>query len=209
MIRSEWRWAWVLAVGALAALPVACGDGATAPDQGVPEEELRFLVLPPDLRTLETRDTSFWAVRGQDTRFEIRYVPEAGQTEGDEFLTFRIRSDGLYRRPSGQLFADGDSIQIHVTVADDGRFLFDFQPSGLRFDPDSPAELEVEYERLGGDLDGDGDTDADDAEIEQNLRLWRQEAPGELWYPIGTIRFEELDELRGEIEGFTGFAVAI
>ena len=198
-----------MAVMLLAGLPLACDEGATAPEAGVPEQSLQFLQMPDDLQPLVTRDTSFWAVRGQDIQFTLRYEPEAGEDEGEEFLTFQIESDGLYRKPSGELFVEGDSIEIHVAVDEGGRFLVDFQPSGLVFNPDSPAQLEIEYRLLEGDLDNDGDIDDDDDEIEQNLQLWRQEAPGELWYPVGTIQFEETDELEGEIDGFTGFAVAI
>lgn len=209
MTRRHWWWLLVLALAA--GLPsLACESDTTDPAQeGVPEDMLRFLRLPEDLAPLETRDTSFWAVRGENTRFVLHYLPAAGETEGEEFLTFDIHADGLYRKPSGAPFAEGDSIQIHVTVDDAGRFLFDFQPSGLIFNPSSPAEIEVEYRRLEGDLDGDGDVDTDDDDFEDGMRLWKQEAPGELWYPVGTIIFEETDEIEGVITSFTGFAVAV
>ena len=185
-------------------------DPATDPGiEGVPEEELQVLMFPDSLLPLVTKDTSFWAVRGRDTTFVLRYQPQSGEQEGEEFLAFRVRQDALLERPNGTAFAEGDSIEIHIAVDETGRFLFDFQPSGLKFDPDEPAELRVYYLGLDGDLDGDGDVDADDNDIEENLRIWRQEAPGDLWYPVGTIRLKDIDELRGEIEGFTGFAVAI
>ncbi|MGK7313166.1 MAG: hypothetical protein ACN0LA_13080 [Candidatus Longimicrobiales bacterium M2_2A_002] len=207
--RRRARWTLLLAVAVLGGV-AACDESATGPAQeGVPEGSLQFLTMPSDLQPLETRDTSFWAVRGEDSQLVIRYVPEAGATEGEEFLTFRVRAQSLYRKPNGDPFAPGDSIEIHVTIDDTGRFLFDFEPSGLEFNPNEPAELEIEYRRLNGDLDDDGDVDDDDIEIEQSMRLWKQEAPGALWFPVGTIILEETDEIEGVIDSFTGFAVAV
>lgn len=207
--RIRARWAFLLAAALLGGL-AGCDGSATDPaEQGVPEESLQFLTMPSDLQPLETRDTSFWAVRGQDSELVIRYIPAAGEATGDEFLRFRVRDESLYRKPNGDPFAVGDSIEIHVTIDDGGRFLFDFEPSGLVFNPVEPAELEIEYERLGGDLDDDGDVDDDDLRIEQSMRLWKQEAPGALWFPVGTIILEEIDEIDGVIDSFTGFAVAV
>lgn len=203
-------WDRCLLLALVTALALGACNQTTGPvEEGVPEEELQFLEFPDDLLSLVTMDTSFWAVRGRDTTFVLRYKPESGEEQGEEFLAFRVRQDALLERPDGTPFAEGDSIEIRITVDEDGRFLFDFQPSGLTFNPDEPAELRVWYLRLEGDLDGDGDADSDDEELEDNLRLWKQEAPGGLWYPIGTIRVKDTDELRGEIESFTGFAVAI
>lgn len=208
-MRGKWVRAWLL--GLVILLPAACSDDPASPaEEGVPEDQLRFLMFPDSLKPLAVRDTTFWAVRGRDTETILRYAPDPGDTDqGEEFLTFRIRSNSLLQRPDGRPFAEGDSVQIRIRVDEGGRFLFDFEPSGLRFDPDEPAELEVEYRRLGGDLDGDGDVDADDQEFEDEARLWRQEAPGAPWFPLGTVKREEFDEMRAEITGFTGFAVAI
>lgn len=197
---------------ALVALAAACGDDGTDPvDEGVPEDQLTFLRFPADLATPATMDTSFWAVRGEDRQLILRYEPEPGQDPADaeEFLQFRVRAESLERRPDGTPFAEGDSVEIRVTVDPDGRFLFRFEPSGLQFADSDPAELEIEYVRLGGDLDDDGDVDAADEEFEREMRLWKQEEPGDPWFPVGTIKVEELDELRGEITSFTGFCIAV
>ena len=207
---SSRRWWAVMAVTLMvSSLATGCDQLGTNPEEGVPEEELEFLRFPDNLLPLVTKDTSFWAVRGRDTELVMRYAPEAGETEGEEFLVFQVKGESLLEWPDGTRFTEGDSVLISVSVDEGGRFLFDFQPSGLKFDPDEPAELEVEYRRLEGDLDGDGDVDTDDDDFEDEMQLWRQEAPGERWFPVGTIRLEDTDELRGDIEGFTGFAVAI
>lgn len=189
-----------------------CGD-STSPEEveGIPEAELQFLHFPADLAPLATRDTSFWAVAGEDRELVIHYRPLPGEEGEDpeEFLEFEVPGEALYQRPDGSLFVRGDSVQIRVQVDPDGRFLFHFSPSGLHFSPEHPARLEVTYIRLDGDLNGDGEVDEDDEEIEQNLRIWKQESPGAPWFPVGTIQVEEADELEGEITSFTGFAIAV
>ena len=212
MMRAIGRGArWLVALGALAVLtgvPSGCDDGAGPTEEGVDESALTFLHFPAELQPLVTPADSFYAVKGDDRMLVLRYVPEEPGEEGEEFLEFRVPGDALLRRPDGTLFQEGDSVLIRVEVAEDGRFLFDFQPSGLEFDPDHAPRLRVTYRAVGGDLDGDGDDDADDDEFEDELGLWKQESPGQPWFPVGTIKLEDFDEIEGEIFGFTGFAIA-
>lgn len=208
--RRGWR-AGLLA--GLCSLGVAAGcDGGTDPDpfaEGVPEAELTFLSFPGDAKLPAFTDTSFWAVAGEDRELVLYYLPEEGDDDGEEFFELEVDDDALWKRPDGSIVAQGDSVEIRVTLDPEGRFLFRFGPSGLQFRPDRPAELEITYLRLGGDLDNDGDIDDDDADFEERMQLWRQEAPGDPWFPAGTIHFEDLDEIEGEIHHFTGFAIAI
>ena len=206
--RRGLRWLGIAGALAVALLGTGCEDGA-GPEEGVDESALEFLRFPADLAPLATRDTSFWAVAGQDRELILRYRPLPGESEGEEFLDFDVSASALLRRPDGGSFVEGDSIEIRVEVAPDGRFLFRFEPSGLQFSPDHPAELEITYLRLDGDLDGDGDVDPDDDAFEDRLQLWKQEAPGEPWFPVGTVKIEELDEVEADILSFTGFAIAI
>lgn len=206
--RGGVRWLGIAGALAVALLGGGCEDGA-GPEEGVDESALEFLRFPADLAPLATRDTSFWAVAGEDRELILRYRPLPGEEEGEEFLDFDVSASALLRRPDGRAFVEGDSIQIRVSVDPDGRFLFRFEPSGLQFSPEHPAELEITYLRLGGDLDGDGDVDPDDDAFEDRLQLWKQESPGEPWFPVGTVKIEELDEVEADITGFTGFAIAI
>jgi hypothetical protein len=190
------RAAWVMV---LAVVLVAGCDSTTGPaGDGVPEDQLVFLrfaegALPAIL------DTSFWAVAGEDRRLSLRH-PGDGGGQGEEFFELRVRPDALWRRPDGTPFAPGDSIRIDVSLDPERRFLFRFAPSGLQFRPNRPAELRIRYLRVEGELDPD---------FEDRMRLWRQQAPGEPWFPVGTIRFKDLREIRGEVEHFTGFAIAV
>lgn len=191
----------------LVALAGAGCSESTGPEPGITEAELQFLRFPAT-PPVETLQASFWAVKGDNRELEIRYLPDEPGEEGEEFLEFRVPAEGLLRRPDGSLFADGDSIRITVTLSEDGRFLFRFQPSGLRFDPEHPARLDITYRGVDGDLNGDGNVDGNDEDLKSRLRVWKQERVGEPWFPIGTLHIEDFDEIEGEITSFTGFCIA-
>ena len=199
----------VLVLLGAAALAVACDDEPTRPGEEV--------VVPPDALTilrLQTgrvplvRDTSFWAVRGEDRTLVIELPPDVPGDDGEDFLEFRVRQRSLLRYPDGTPFADGDSVEITVSQPEDSLFLFEFGPSGLVFDPREPAELDLDYEHADPDYDDDGDVDSDDDAFEGRMYIWKQETPGGVWVRIGTVRFEELDEVEAELTSFTGFALA-
>lgn len=189
---------------ALALLLAGCGDTPVEPrPEALPEAELSFLRLSTAAQPPADSVVSFWAVRGEDRAVEILLRPAEGETEGEEFLDFEVSGQSLLRYPDGRAFQSGDSVRITIRLVDPARFMFEFEPSGLKFDPDHPAELEVSYARADPDYDGDGD---DDDELE--FDFWRQEREGELWFRIGTVIIEELSEVEAEIEGFTRYALA-
>ncbi len=178
----------------------ACDDNPVIdPDPiVVPEENLEFVTLRADAPPLATTDTSFWAVAGEFRQLIIRQQPEQPGDEGDEFLKFELRPETLFRRPDGTFFQPADSILIRVTI-DATRVLAEFRPSGLDFNPDEPARLKIDYE----------DADSEFLAVEAELDLWRQERPGELWIRLGTVQFEDRDEIEAKLLGFTRYALAI
>jgi len=185
---------------------LAC-EAATGPIE-LPEDRLRFVrqdSLAPPL--VATRD-SFWAKVGDGRELKLYYQGAIPSDTGEEFLHFEVPGDGLLRRPDGALFGAGDSILITVTVVDPDRFVFQFEPAGLRFRTDHPAKLKVRYLLGEHDFDEDGDEDAVDVEIEQQLDLWHQSTPGGTWRRVGAVRFSDLDEINANIESFSQYAVA-
>jgi hypothetical protein len=184
----------------------ACGDPTEPELQQKPEDEL--VVVRFEATRFETaqRSGSFWAVRGEERRLELRYEDSSGPG-GPEFLEFRVRDESLLERPDGTLFQEGDSILITVAVDPDGRFVFDFQPSGLAFNPDEPAELEVNTELADQDLNGDGVVNEADDRIKQELSIWKQENLNDPWLQLQSLRIRE-HEIRADVTGFTGFACA-
>ena len=193
-------------VAALALALLGCGDN-TGP-AGVPDAQLHIVrqdtLAPPLLST----QASVWAKVGDGRELHLNYQGVAPGDTGEEFLRFEIPGDGLYRKPDGSAFAPGDSILITVTVLDPTRFLFQFEPSGLRFSPEHPARLKVEYFDSEHDFNDDGVVDSVDVQIEHILDLWERSGPGAPWFKLGAVKFEELDELDANIYSFTEHAVA-
>ena len=192
--------------GALALVLLGCGDN-TGP-VGVPDAELTIVrqdtLAPPLLAT----QVSFWAKVGDGREVHLNYQGAFPGDTGEEYLRFEVPGDGLYRRPDGTAFQPGDSILITVTVLDPARFHYQFEPSGLQFSADHPARLKIKYFDCEKDFNEDGVEDAEDVRIEGLLDLWERTGPGAPWFRLGTVQFEELDELDANIPSFTEHAVA-
>jgi hypothetical protein len=188
-------------------LGASCGDGTSSTPPEVRETgELRFLRPAPGAPPFEETTVTFTARRGEDREVRIRYAVGSGEFE--EFVRFRVRSDALLAYPDGRPFRQGDEVEITVRVVDLSRLIVEFQPSGLRFSPDRPAELTFKYNHTDPDRDGDGDVDGSDTEVETLLAIWRQEAPGQRWTKLVSEVEIEIDEIKADITGFTGYAFA-
>ena len=194
---------------AIAAALAACSDSGGPDNGGVkPPGELTIIRLPAGSPPIWNPVDSFYAKKGEDRELEIFFTNAAGTGPGEEYLRLRVDSPSLLSYPDGTLFQVGDSVLITVRVVDPEQIYFEFEPSGLRFNPSVPAELKIEYAETGGDLDDDGDTDADDDAIEQVIDLWRQEQAGQDFVKLGAVKIEELDEIEADILGFTRYAIA-
>ena len=187
---------------------LACESTTETDPTELPEERLSFVRQSPLAPPLVATRDSFWAKVGDGRDMELYYQGETPADSGEEFLRFEVPGDALYRRPDGSLFGPGDSILITVTVVDPDRFVFQFEPSGLRFNADHPARLKVRYQLSDQDFDDDGDEDETDAEIEQHLDLWHQAEAGGTWRRVGAVRFSEIDEIEANIGSFSQYAVA-
>lgn len=198
----------LLAVAA-SALAVACDDDPAGPSPGdeKSESQLTFVRFDTTVFGNVPLQASFWAVRGEDRELEMRSVGTPDDEDGERFLELEIDDETLLRRPDGTAFAEGDSILITVTVDPTGRFLFDFQPSGLVFNPEEPAELKIRYVLGDDDLDDDGDVDGDDEAIEALLAIWQRENASHPFVRLETFEIDD-EELEADLTGFTGFALA-
>ncbi len=197
--RNLWRGAGLWVSAMLIGLVVAGCDSSTESEPDiVPESQLEFVPRSEAAPPLATLDTSFWAVKGQDRKLEIRYQGQGGPGTGKEFLELVVEEETLLRRPDGGTFADGDSIEIRVTV-DPVLFVVNFEPSGLVFNPNERAKLELDYD------------EAEESFLvrEGEFDVWRQESSGEAWERIGSGQIEELDEIQVLLTGFTRYALAV
>jgi hypothetical protein len=186
--------ACALLIGALA--------GCDSPSGPVDGSHLIFIRQADSAPALEVTELSFWVTAGQGKEVRMPYV------NGHECLRFKVPGNGLYRYPDGTPFEEGDSVRITIRVANAGYYDFEFQPAGLRFDPDHPAELRIAYDYRDPDTDQDGDVDSHDEVEFENAAIWRQEAASDPWTRIGTARLDDLDEFRAELNGFTRYALA-
>lgn len=194
----------IILLGAAALL--SCGDN-TGPG-GRPDAELNIIRQDSLAPPLLTTQASVWAKVGDGRELHLNYQGATPSDTGEEFLRFEIPGDALVRRPDGSGFQAGDSILITVTVVDSVRFRFHFEPTGLVFSSEHPARLRIRYLEADHDFDDDGDVDAADDAIEHELDLWWREGPAALWFRIGSVKFENLDELDANIFGFSEHAVA-
>lgn len=203
---------WLAPLAILGAL--AC---ATESPTGVrPMEALRsggysdpiFLETAAGAPTIASSSVSFWAVKGQDREAFIWYNAEPGQTDSTKLVRFRVTKKSLCKRPDGSNIANGDSLQITMTVVDPVRQQVKFEPAGLLFCSGKPAKLTMWYEQANHDFDRDGDIDAADATWESFLSIWKQETPWSPWEKVTTVLQDDNDEAQADITGFTSYLVA-
>jgi hypothetical protein len=149
-------------------------------------------------------------INGQDSTIALVF-PELGSDclgSTEDFIRLTLKKTSLWRYPDGNLIANGDSVFISLKWVGSDSILFELNPSGLQFDPDNRAELKIEYDEAGDDLDGDGDTDAEDAEIEHRLDIWRQAQPDSPFVRVGTGKIEDSNEIEAKLTGFSRFMIA-
>jgi len=197
----------LLAISASLAAPGCTSDPGGTQPVVVPPSQLNVLILPAGHRPLYSDTVSFYAKVGVNQQASLFFQDDQGQP-GSEFLRFRVRSDGLYRKPDGTAFQPGDSILITIKANGDS-VLFDFQPHGLTFNPMSPAELNIEYAECHGDFNDDGlsGTPADST-IQNQLAVWKQELLTDPYLKLLSVNFEEAEEMEATVTGFTRFAIA-
>lgn len=198
----------------LALLLVAqgCGDSGSDPTPDPPgtekpPTELNILRIAATAPPLETTAVSFWAVKGQGREGKIYFQDDQGQ-RGEEYARLKIDSGSLRARPDGSLFADGDSVLVTMTVIDPTQILFEMAPAGLQFNSTAPARLTLKYDEADDDFDGDGERDDDDDDIEQTLGIWRQATPADPFVRLGSVRFDDLEEIEADLTGFSRYAIA-
>lgn len=128
---------------------------------------------------LDNYQLAFWAARGRDQEIQINYRAADGSWQ--PYVWFKVPADGLSRRPDGTTFAPGDSVLITLAI-DTATLVVTFEPTGLGFNPEAPAQLNVWYTGADPDFDASGAVDGNDSYIEQELLgVWVQEVATAPW----------------------------
>lgn len=187
---------------------LSCND-STGPEERS-ESELTFVRPAPDAPPLAVITQSVLVTKGLDAEIRMFYHARPGRTDSTEFLRLRFDPRSLLRRSDGTAILNGESVLVTVTAINTAtRLEVQLEPSGLRFDPDRPAELKIEFDECDHDFDEDGaEGDEDDDDIESRLSVWRQETVGALWTRL-TSRIEvDDDDVEAELTGFSNYALA-
>lgn len=185
-----------------------CNDSTAPADTATrAPTDLHLLSVPPGYPSLARTQVSFYAVKGRSTSAQIWYHAAAGAADSLKFLDFQVGPASLDTRPDGSAIASGDSVLITITVTDPTHFLLDFQPSGLKFAATDQPTLKVSFAACGADLNYDGKVDAADQAIMDSLSFWRQEAPFQPWFKLGSSVNQTVREVDAQLGGFTGYAI--
>jgi hypothetical protein len=187
----------------------ACSDAATGttPPPQKPPAALKIVKVKSPGVAFEDTSVSAWVKVGQETRLRLRFATLAGGGDRD-FARLKVNAQSLFKRPDGTLFVPGDSVLITMRIADSARLVVEFLPAGLQFNPAEPAELEMHYDDANGDYNDDGKVDPTDVMAEMQLRVWRQETPGDPFVQVGGTLLNSLKECDTKVAGFTRYALA-
>lgn len=192
-----------LALAAFAATALACSD-SSGPD---PDPGPNIVRLAPTAPPLAQTQITFWAKYGQSVEEKMWFQDDVGEN-GEEFLRFKIPSNGLLAYPDGRPFGTDDSVRITIRMVDPPLLLFEMSPAGLRFNPDQPAELEIEYAESDDDLNEDGEIDEEDDALELQLAVWRQATLDADFERLITRLEVDLEEIEADLVGFSRYAIA-
>lgn len=191
---------------------VGCTDATTSPSAPpvttTPTSQLHIVVQDTAAPALLSDSVSFYAVAGQGRQVKMYYQGAAPGDTGETLLEFEVPGDGLLKKPDGTSFQAGDSILITISVATPGRFEFTFGPTGLLFNPASPARLKIEYGHCDHDFNDDGHIDPADSTTQTLLDVWRRQAGDTLWTKLGGVNLDEDNEVSVNVLHFTQYALA-
>jgi hypothetical protein len=209
------RRARFIAAAVAAAALAACGDPSAPSDTGpkiVPVGSETFSPLmiraAAGAPSIANPVVSFTATKGVDVEAVMWYRPRPGRTDSTMFVRFRVGKKSLLTRPDGSAIADGESVQITMTLVDPQHLVVDFQPAGLKFSVSDPADLRMSFLEADEDFNDDGVVNSADLAYEAALSMWRREMDTSPWAKIQSTETLEAHEVEAPITGFTSYAIA-
>lgn len=197
----------------LAALSAGCSNST---DNGAgtvkPPDQLSFLTLANTAPALCSNSVTFEATKGVGVEAALEF-PEAGEPADcsggtEDFVRLKLDNESLMQLPDGTPLQDGDKVTITMTWVGSDSVMVQLEPTGLVFNPAKPAELKIEYENVSDDLDHDGSVTQADTTIENEIGLWRQPTLADPFTLIGSVKFEDTNEIEAKLNGFSRYAIA-
>jgi hypothetical protein len=156
--------------------------------------------------TLDQNQVSFWAFPDRDQEIHISYL--AGDGTWQPYLDFVVPSGALAQWPDGSPILPSDSVLITAQV-DTASLVVHFQPTGLVFNPLTPARLTVWYTDANPDFDASGAVDSTDTYIEQTLLgVWVQEFSTAPWSPVTATQYLPGKLFSANLNHFSDYAVS-
>jgi hypothetical protein len=158
------------------------------------------------IHELDRYQVDFWAYADRPQAVEIRY--RAADGSWLPYLSFSVPAGGLARWPDGRNVAPGDSVRITLSI-DTTTLVVAFEPTGLGFSSDRPAQLTIWYTGADPDYDGNGAVDQKDADIEDKLLgLWVQERSTDPWASVAAVHVKAQKQFVADLLHFSGYALS-
>jgi hypothetical protein len=155
---------------------------------------------------LDHYELAFWAANSRDQEIQINY--QAADGSWLPYVWFKVPQGGLSRHPDGTPFADGDSVLITVAI-DSTSLIVTFEPTGLEFNSEAPAQLSVWYTGADPDFDASGAVDGDDRYIEEELLgVWVQELATDPWALVSAVQSIPNKLFTGSLGHFSDYSIA-
>ncbi len=174
-------------------------------------EPIVLLHLAGEAPLLDSYEKTIVARYGERAVVRFRYAASSGDDDDDDddrwgktFLKFEVGALSLSHHPDGSPVLPGDEVQITVTI-DPELLVATFEPAGLSFAPEHPAQLGMRYEWADPDTDDDGVEDLDESRIE----IVGQEQPGEPWFRVEQTSDGSEDKIEAWLTGFTRYSLGI
>jgi len=192
----------------------ACHDDQTGPSSEHPMAQAVTSTTPHFLRAASNAPIianpviKFSVKKGERRTVFMLYHARPGQKDSTDLIRFRIRENSLLRRPDGSPIRAGESVQITLKLVDPVKLIVDFEPAGLRFNPQDPADLRIRWNETNPDVNRDGVINQQDAALKQQLKIWRRESSTQPWSRTQSVVNVPSEECELDLTGFTRYAVA-
>lgn len=158
------------------------------------------------IQVLDHYQVAFWARADRPQAVEIHY--RAADGSWLPYLSFSVPEGSLARWPDGRAVIPGDSVLITVSI-DTTTLVVGFEPTGLGFSSDRPAQLSIWYTGADPDYDANGVVDGTDGYIEDSLLgLWVQERSTDPWLNVAAVHTKAQKQFVANLLHFSGYALS-